>query len=590
MSPDRAPRVIVIRDRRWVAPLLVGAIGVLAAGRAYANSVSSHEPSAWYLLAFVVSLAAVAVSNIGLRPRLVGDRAGIRLRGLFLPWHSVLHITGPVKEAAGHVLVDGERTVPLPRRTTPSQAEGLIALLTNARASRRDAPAGEAAEHSHLGTSPPSLRFPPMEREPLPGWAPRVIGSTAIAVITAVVLFWAQLPLVGEPVIQAIPRFPASALRPVWTHYLGRANDYLPQPTVSTGGVFALVTSHSLTSTTVHLERFTPSGHIAWSHVVARTYRQRYQRYARYSPTGPDVISIAPDTGLLIPEFGNPPVAMAAGPSGVLVASPGRRQSGLRRCCDLRLFDNAGSLTWEGRSHFPGDQARMLACGNDFALVGANTSPRTGRHLKGGSDVAVVSGSGGTTSDWSLGGSPHVWGVDQGLVAASYYPKRGTSELTQFSLSGATQWRGSLPGKVSDVQGSAAGTYVLTGQSAGTGPEETWQKWMSRIEGGRVAWSRPVGGEFRYYYYYRSDSPYQLLVTGTDLYLVEVRPRPVGPTTWVQQVDPDTGTMLGDWQVATVRTMPSMDASRGIAYLVSLPESGIYSVQRYDWPPAADGR
>jgi hypothetical protein len=113
---------------------------------------------------------------------------------------------------------------------------------------------------------------------------------------------------------------------------------------------------------------------------------------------------------------------------------------------------------------------------------------------------------------------------------------------------------------------------------------------MSRIEGGRVAWSRPVGKGSYYSFEYRSDSPYQLLVTGRDLYLVENRRGSVGPATWVQQVDPDTGTMLGDWQVATVRTMPSMDVSRGVAYLVSLPYSGIYSVQRYDWPPAADGR
>jgi len=552
--------MIIVRDRRWIAGLVVGIAGLLVSGVLLTNAIFSGATVAVSVLAFVGFLALTVISNVELRPRLIGDRAGLRLQGRFIPWPDVTDIrtldadSGTAGTQKGEIEVDGGEVLTLPLATHPEQVTALI----------------EVWKHAPKSTRSP-LRLLPMDREPLSFGAGRAAGSVTVALLVLLAMLWSQLPSVGPPEVAATPHFPSTALRPLWTHYLNRGNgDFNRSTSASPAGLFVLevvafveaapINDQGFAAppappnggSAVQLTRIAPGGQVLWSRLVT-------------------------------PAIPWSPMAIAAGPSGVLMSFDYPARSGQRRCCDLQLLDNDGSRVWEGRIDFAGDQAEPFSVGRDFLVV----DPRRDgtRFDRNHADVFVVAGSGGITSTWNLDitrkTSSHVWGSESGLLVSTQERGEDTSQLTKYAADGQIQWRGFLPGEIYDVDEGAGGTFALT---------EVYQQavagaWISRIDEGDVAWSRLNYEDRVPYAYYGPHSRFSLLVDGEDLYQVEQRAALGRLTHWVERLDPDTGDSRNAWQVATVKYSPTITVADGIAYLTSLLGERAYSVQRLEWPP-----
>jgi hypothetical protein len=375
------------------------------------------------------------------------------------------------------------------------------------------------------------LRFPPMQRDPLPRIKLRAVGSSAVCLALVCGLLWFQLPAVGQPFVPPLPRFPENALKPVWTRYIPELQNVRSQVATSSG-VFLLGSIPRKRGMPWEgppadlLERITPSGELAWSRVV------------------------------------DPGGDLTAGVSGVLLRMPLSRKWGGQICCDLTFYDNAGRQTWM-RDDFRG-VLEVDASGDNFVLK--DRVVRKGQP-EGRAEYTVLSSGGEVVSSWKADGRGSLFGADGGVVLSSYKPRTQMSRLRMYALDGDPQWGAKISDRVTSVEESGGFWYLTS----------TGQDWHDRrltvwgLRAGQVVWSRSVGSAFHAHYLVTSHG----VAFDVDASWVDNG----WPSIWLQELDRNTGDPGLRWQLATVRG-GRLQVARGVAYLLLGN-----AVQRFEWPP-----
>ncbi len=519
-----------------VALVLVAGVGRML----FRATTRGEDPTAW-IVAFVACLGVAIIANVGLRVRLFGDRAGIRLAREFLPWYEV---TALDPADAGHRVtarLTGSRSVALPPATSSRDLSGLAGL-------GEDAARFGVGRQPHPDVSP--LRSLPMDRDPLPSGVARAVGSIAIALLAVGATLWPLLPRAAPPTaIAPIPRFSDHAFRPVWTRYIRTADQTWPAATARGVVLVERVPVEGPAFRRIQVSRMsliTPSGTTAWR----RTY----------------------PFGLSLRMF-------AAGRDGVLVLSDQARvRYGQPGCCVLTLLDYRGRIAWTHNAYI-GAASQIVVSGDGFLILSREpgVQGRRDRTL-----VHVVDPTGGVTR-WhrTLPSRAPIWGTGRGLAIAT---TRGrlldaskVSTLTRLDAGGNVLSRERFPGSVQDFarteRGYVVGTVEVEGASIST-RRRTTTLWG--VRGGDVIWMTPVSGV-----------GYPQLVTDRGrLYTSTNTLGAGGPTTTLRRIDSHSGRVVARWQVATIRVEPSMMMAGGRAYLLSR-FAPPFSLQRLEWPAQA---